>query len=379
MAKNNSAKDMSWLLVMTALIFVPGVYVALTLCTALSAGFVVGAVYVARELANDQTMPIRLFVPVVLLGLGGVCGLYASLKGLIASIRSTTPFTPGLMIHLGTEKRLGQFIAPLCSKLGTRLPNWVILHAEPTAFVTNGKVHTFNGTAKGRILALGLPLFGALSVNELRAVISHEFAHFTGHDTVYSSRVLPIYKGAITAHDQMIDTMLHIESFFMRLPMLLPCFALRIYLTLFHTIDMGISRQREYRADAVAASTCGSQSFRKSLMKAEGIGRTFYDDSCMSTIRRLHPQAQPKDYLTAFRGSLKELNGLANSHCKAAMAEFHGKHDSHPGLKSRVESVPEVPERYNDPQAAISLLENPEQYEAPLSEAFLGLMANAGR
>jgi len=368
--------DASWPLILTALTFVPGVYVALLACALLAVAFGAAPIYLVIYLFRESShhVPGKLIILAGLMALGGLFGCLSALKGIVASVRTQTPFVPGMLVQFGKERKLGHFIAPLCSQMGTRLPNAVILHAEPTAFVTQGKAMTFNGFARGRILAIGLPLFGGLSINEMRAVIAHEFAHFTGKDTLYSASVLPVYSGAATAHNQMVDIMQETESFCARAPMMLPCWALRAYLTVFHFINMRISRTREYRADWTAASTCGAESFRKGLMKVIGLAGAFHDAASDDVVKRLHPQAAAKDYLTVFRRSLRDLNSLAVSHFQAALAEERSHYDSHPALQSRLDSVPQVTERFSDNQCAISLLENPEGTEAFLSEAYMELI-----
>ena len=53
---------------------------------------------------------------------------------------------------------------------------------------------TLDGVVEGRTLAIGMPLLKELSLQELKAVLAHEFSHFSGNDTLYSVFVAPVYK-----------------------------------------------------------------------------------------------------------------------------------------------------------------------------------------
>jgi Zn-dependent protease with chaperone function len=68
----------------------------------------------------------------------------------------------------------------------------VYLVADVNAFVAQrgGWMELFST----RVMGLGLPLLNALTVSELRAVLSHEFGHYAGGDT----KLLPwIYRARI--------------------------------------------------------------------------------------------------------------------------------------------------------------------------------------
>jgi Zn-dependent protease with chaperone function len=237
-----------------------------------------------------------------------------------------------------------------------------------------GKVNTYSGPVRGRILAIGLPLLAGLTKNELRAVLAHELAHFSGSDTLYSSLVLPVYKGAATAYAELNHHLMSADSFSERAPLFLPKAALYAYLSAFSYIDMHISRRRELRADAIAVAGCGTQSFRKGLMKVAGLGKTFFDDRAHDAARQAY-SANPPNYHIGFRMALRQLLPMANEHCAAAMAEAESPWDSHPCLKRRLDQAVDVPERYNDTDSALSLLSELPTYEKHLGEFYVAMMA----
>lgn len=351
-----------------ALLFVPGLYIvlfgSLAVVLGVGGGLVVGLVFALKEVHS-----VHLIVLAICLGCGVVLGAISLIKGIICSMWPHTPFEPAILIDYRREIDLGYVIAPLCSAMATRIPDVVVIHAEPTFFVGQGRVAVFNGKARGRILVIGLPMLAALTKGELRAILAHEFAHFSGRDTTYSTRIEPVYKGATKTLSEMNRHMANADSISERLPMVLPFHVLHLYLKIFHLIDMRISRSQELRADATAASVCGTQSVRMGLMKMYGVGDTFADDRAVQAARQAYP-TRPFNYHIGFRLALPHLRQIANEHCARQMAQLDDPRSSHPSLKRRLDALPDFPERYNDSDSALSLLTNLPAYEKLLGEFY---------
>jgi Zn-dependent protease with chaperone function len=260
------------------------------------------------------------------------------------------------------------------------MPEAVLLHSQPTFFVGESGIRTFNGEVKGRVLALGLPALGGLTVNELRAVLAHEFAHFSGGDLAYSSRVVPVYEGAKAAWIHMTwRSEGYLEDSFIRrtafkLPMFIPRFLLLAYVRLFHTINMSISRTREARADALSVNVCGSHSFIKGLSKTAGISRLFRDEASLAFARKARESQEITNHFHAFRVTLPQMTDLAKLHATNAYNAPQGKDDAHPCLKSRISAAGNVPEQFDDNRPATVLIANLESYEQQMAENMNQLM-----
>ncbi len=357
-------REPSRLLVMLALSFVPGLYLLLVALALLSLGVAAGGCYIMYQIGSTaHSASARLLVPGVLLCIGAVLACVAVVRGVVATIWKRPPFVPGIVLNLSKERDFGYFVAPLCSAVDTRIPDAIILHAEPEAFVAQGKFRTFNGYTRGRVLAIGLPLLVGLRKTELRAILAHEFAHFSGRDTLYSSFVLPVYVGGATAHESMSEDMEATDSCMQQIPMMLPCLCLSLFLRLFHVIDQHISRLREERADMIAVRTCGQQSFKTGLMKTVGLMGAFYDSGAAEIIRQCAAGQGGLNHYTAFRKALSNLNEIANSYYRRALVDQNSIHDSHFCLKHRLDSCPNMPERFTDNEPASTLLSGLEEYE----------------
>ncbi|MFE5486588.1 M48 family metallopeptidase [Streptomyces sp. NPDC056527] len=88
----------------------------------------------------------------------------------------------GVLVSEADEPRLWQTVRELAEQVGTRAPNEIRLTGEVNAAVSEDS--RLLGLLGGRRrLYLGLPLMAGLSEAQLRAVLAHEFGHFTHADT----------------------------------------------------------------------------------------------------------------------------------------------------------------------------------------------------
>ncbi len=81
-------------------------------------------------------------------------------------------------------------------------PSVNVLHADSSFVVADTKYKLTSSSVKGRILSISLPMMSILTVNELRSIISHEIAHYSGWDVDLSKRVLPVYSGITSTLSQ---------------------------------------------------------------------------------------------------------------------------------------------------------------------------------
>ncbi|MGB7532910.1 MAG: tetratricopeptide repeat protein [Halobacteriota archaeon] len=351
------------LLLIPALLFVPGLYIVLLSAVALTIIVGVGIIYFFFFIRI-----IPAFV-ILLIGIGVLIGVYAILYGLYRSVFGRKHSEPALLVDLSEEPILSNFIESLCKIMETKTPDFVLLHFGPTFFVQQGKIDVFNGTVKGRILAIGTPLLGSLTVNEFKAIIAHEFAHFTGRDTLYSSFVSPVYVGTTTACEEMGSAIFgdEEESLLLSIPMLLPYAMLRAYLFLFQIIDAVISRSRERRADLMATEICGKGIFSNALKKVVREGKVFgvmFSQSIPEELKR----NTYANYCNAFSTFLLQKSGDLGKIEREAMAEDRKIYDRHPPLKKRLSYLPNIPDQSVDSRSARELLVNPKQYEQKLSK-----------
>jgi len=157
--------------------------------------------------------------------------------------------------------RLFQMVRELTTRAGLPMPSLhVIPQAQPNAFAT--------GRSPDRsAVAVTQGIVQLLSEDELRGVIAHELAHIRSRDTLIQS-VAATIGGAITYLAYMLmwfggdnDSPLGLISG-LAMVILAPLAA--------GIIQMAISRQREYGADATGADICGNpESLASALLRLE--------------------------------------------------------------------------------------------------------------
>jgi len=351
------------LLLIPALLFVPGLYIVLLSAVALTIIIGVGVIYFFFFIRIIPAFVILLII------IGVLIGVYAILYGLYRSVFRRKHFEPALLVDMSEEPILSNFIESLCKRMETKIPDFVLLHFGPTFFVQQGKIDVFNGTAKGRILGIGTPLLGSLTINEFKAIIAHEFAHFTGRDTLYSSFVSPVYVGTTTACEEMGSAIFGEEqdSLLLAIPMLLPYAMLRTYLFLFQIIDATISRSRETRADLMATEICGKGIFSNALKKVVRESKMFGVMFSQNIPEELKKNTYV-NYCNAYRAFLLQKSGDLDQIEREVIAEDGKISDRHPTLKKRLSYLPDIPDQFIDDRSARELLVNPEQYEQKLSK-----------
>lgn len=134
-------------------------------------------------------------------------------------------------------------------------------------FVTSGTIRaTHAGELHGHTLYLCAAHLPWLAADELRGIVAHEMAHFSGQDLAYSERFAPIYHGferrvmslAEYEHDNWIGKV------FLRPGRMVAMYALYR----FRAVERHWSRVREHEADKAGAALVGAPAFAVGLTRA---------------------------------------------------------------------------------------------------------------
>jgi hypothetical protein len=106
-------------------------------------------------------------------------------------------------------------------------------------------------------LYVSLPLLRKLETSEADAVLAHELAHLSGGDTANSAKLGP----AVQHYDQYCDAMRNSGATIVVWPLL------ALYRVMFELALARSRREREFRADGIAAKLVSPQAIGKSLVK----------------------------------------------------------------------------------------------------------------
>lgn len=156
---------------------------------------------------------------------------------------------------------LYQMVRELCTRADLPMPSlYVIPQEQPNAFATGRN-------PKNSAVAVTAGIMKRLSEDELRGVIAHELAHIRNRDVLLQS-VASAIGGAITYIAYMLLWFGDEDSG----PLgLVAAFAMVLLAPIAASlIQLGVSRQREYSADATGAEICGNpESLASALLRLE--------------------------------------------------------------------------------------------------------------
>lgn len=207
----------------------------------------------------------------------GLLFLYL-LKGLFK--RSRTDLSLLYEIHEEDQPELFEFIHRICEETGAPLPHRIYLSPEVNAavFYQSSLLNLVLPTRKH--LLIGLGLVEMLNLSEFKAVLAHEFGHFSQKSMKVGSYVYVANKVLtdIVYGRDVFDNALHQMKYLdLRLAVFVWMFlgvlwCLRkvlegVFLAI-HVLQLSLMRQMEFNADRVAASVAGSDAMVHALLRS---------------------------------------------------------------------------------------------------------------
>jgi len=182
-------------------------------------------------------------------------------------------------------------------------------------------------------LVVGLPLLRALSPDEVRAVISHEFGHLSGRHGVFSAWIYRVRQ----TWDQVLQKMRSEERFgsgiFEKF--------FNWYSPYFAAYSFVLARAKEYEADRTSVQLCGKENAARALVKSNLIGKalgeefwpTFFDGA---SERPEPPKETFSEMLAALRKPIAPEK--AELWLSQVLSETRSYADTHPSPVARLEA-----------------------------------------
>lgn len=211
-------------------------------------------------------------------------------------------------------------------------------------------------------LLLGLPLLLSLSPDEAKAVIAHEFGHFSGAHGKFGAWAYRVDRTWRQMGQQFSSGHVHGAWLF---SWFVAWFQPRFAATTF-----ALRRANEYEADRAAAEIAGAPNIAKGLMRLTYLDpyldETFWED--VGNQAKISPVPPPGLFasMPKVAGSTPESD-LMRRHLANAFAAKTDYDDTHPSLSDRLSSLKEMPESID---AALAELSRPIQGNA--AEALFG-------
>lgn len=351
-----------------ARIFVPGLYLCLLLSIFLS-GFValVACTIIYFIFSIISIIPTGM---ILLIFIGGLAGILYSLLGIWNSFKKPQIYSPAILVNNDLPK-LTSFIQDLCEDMKTRMPDSIILEMGNNFYVTQSPVKSFSGNHTNRTLCISLPLLRFLKKHELKAILAHELAHFTGNDVEFSEKFYPIYRGVLSTIYGMsnITDSSSGNSSAISIPLIIPIIILKRYLSYFMCLEKEIGRQRELRADSIASLKTSPLIMASALVKIYAYGMQW---SMLASKLLTESNKGEKGCVNIpmnFHTALTEEDISINETIKTDSMLSSNPTDSHPSLYYRLKCLNEdnLKRFYTDGEDATSLIPNLEDFECKLS------------
>lgn len=266
---------------------------------------------------------VKLILVVALLAVAGVAMV---IKAIFQRIDLTRD-VEGTLLTPETNAPFFNELSEICRKVGTAPPDQVIVGIDDNFFVTEMPVRVDGQTLGGRTLFASLSLLKQLHAAEAEGVLAHEMAHFSGEDTLYSKKIAPLlerYQRYLQALYQ--GGVGHLVFYYMNL-----------FRALFE-ISLGrVSRDREFRADHVAAEITSRRNVAGALLRitayakfrAQVQSELFQHERVLQSANIAEPIVQGFPAFTAKFAAEHDIGELKSSH----------PFDSHPPLVDRLEAV----------------------------------------
>jgi len=234
----------------------------------------------------------------------------------------------GELVSQADAPRLWERIRQLAARVKTAPPDHIVAGIDTNFFVTEAPCEVKGRTLQGRTLFVSLPLLRVLDQTEADAVLAHELAHLGGGDTRSSAALGP----KLLQFDQYTWKMrsggLTIVAHYL----------LRLYRMIFAFALARDSREREYKADRVAAGLTAPHAIVQSLIKISA-----YASYRNDVERKLFEQDREHDgALGIARFVADGLPPYASSPAFIEAMKTAGvphPYDSHPPLLERMRNV----------------------------------------
>lgn len=327
-------------------------YVSIPIVMLLVVATLGGVIYAFFALGR---IPIKLvIILVVVMGIS----LWSMIKSLFVRVRDEDP---GRKLDLTQQPRLRNLLDDVAAQIGTRpVDNVYLTPGTEVAVMERGKSRT-----KERCLILGIAAIDALKVLPLKAILGHEYGHFSNRDTAGGAFALSVRRslgatavalaegGAATWYN---PAWLFVNGFH------------RVFLR----ISEGASRLQEILADRWAVFAYGAAAFEEGLrtVVAESVR---FDAHIGATLKEVVDGQIPLTNLYTYRPTTRPEGEDLAKDIDEALNREGSVYDSHPPAAERFALVralnaPERPAQTDDEWSAWTLFADTEQLQLSMTE-----------
>ncbi|ELQ6170360.1 M48 family metalloprotease [Cronobacter dublinensis] len=216
---------------------------------------------------------------------------------------------------------------------GADAPDNIVVGLTENFYVTASPVQLDNGEmVTGQTLYFPLTWAALLSPEEITAVVGHELGHFSGKDTEFSRRFLPLYAG-FSRSLEALEPQEGKKPFASVLELRTALYSAHYFLEQFHGMVMYWRQQREHAADEAGAKASSPQALASALLRIVALSGPV--DEYLSEVYQA--KVQTDNVVTSL---LAHLSGRPLPDPRDYLEqEISHPYDSHPSSRSRIEAL----------------------------------------
>lgn len=252
----------------------------------------------------------------------------------------------GIALNENEEKKLWKLTQDIAEEIQSKPIGKIIVTPKPGigVYLEGGLVAKVLGGGT-RVLEIGLPSLYKLSIDEFKAVLAHEYGHFSNKDTQWTpytyamgssiANTLRSMPGPARNENEKGGIVRGIMS-------LNPAYwLLLLYVHLYFRITSAFSRIGEVKADIRAMQMYGGKSFRNGLLKVSTNDTIFSQIIQAEHVPELLKEGRTVSNFSKFTEVV--LSGIDKETIEKLQAEIQevsqaqGIYDSHPALKTRID------------------------------------------
>ena len=227
------------------------------------------------------SIPIKL---VLVLGIGALVTVYTLVRSLFIKIETVDP---GRSLNYDEAPGLWDLTRTVAATVKTRPVDEIrITPGTDLAVYEKGSLRERSQDKAQRILILGIGVLNDFKQNGFRAVLAHEYGHFTNRDTAGGDVALRVNNDMVKfAHAMIVQGQANVLNVAFHF--------LRVYHFIFRRISHGATRLQEVLADRVAALMYGPLAFEEGLTHVVRKSAEFHHlaakeiDACVGARRAL--------------------------------------------------------------------------------------------
>lgn len=301
------------------------------------------ALYGLILISNLERVPIGILIGLAVVAIG--TGI-AILIGFYYLFFPPKRKTLGITIAENEQKKLWDLTKEIAKEIKAKPIDKIIITPDPGigVYLQGNLFSTIFGGGK-RVLEIGLSSLYDLTIDEFKAILAHEYGHFSNRDTSWSSYTYSMGNSLINTLRSMPGPSQdeNGKGGWVRLMMTLnPAYwLLFLYVTLYFKITNGFSRIREVMADIMAIRMYGGKAFGNGLLKVATNDTIFSEIIQSKYVPELLKEEKTisnfsKFMEIVFKGLEKKDIEEFQNHI-LSRSQTHSIYDSHPALKIRID------------------------------------------